>query len=59
MRVFLVVFFALSLFNAIVRAVKAMLESYPRMESFSLGEDCMRVLESTVIAAWAAYLLWG
>jgi hypothetical protein len=59
MRVFLVVFFALSLFNAIVRAVKAMFESYPRMESFSLGEDCMRVLESTVIAAWAAYLLWG
>jgi hypothetical protein len=58
-KTFLVVFFIFSLFGAIVRAVKVMSVSYPRMETFSLGEDCMRVLESTVIAAWAAYLLWG
>lgn len=59
MRVFLIVFFSFGLLNSFFKAISLMFKEYPRIEKFSLGEDCARLIEGVAFCGWAAYLLWG
>ena len=58
MRVFLIIFFIGGLFGSIAKALQLMFKEYPRKETFSLGEDCARLVEGVAITMWAAYLIW-
>lgn len=59
MRVFIIIFFGLGMLNSLIKAIQLMFTEYPRIEKFSLGEDCARLVEGVVLCGWAAYLLWG
>jgi hypothetical protein len=58
MRIFLIVFFIAGMFGSLTKAVQLMFKSYPRTETFSLGEDCARLVEAVAFTMWAAYLIW-
>lgn len=59
MRIFVIVFFAMSAINSFLTALKLMFKDYPRVETFSVGEDAARLVEGVTISLIAAYILWG
>lgn len=58
MRTFIIVSFVLAVIGWFFKALRVMFSTYPRHETFSLGEDLLSVIESVVWALIAGFLLW-
>lgn len=59
MRLFIAVFFWISLVSAVLRLLIIANRTYPHQKTDTLGSDLASFIEGAIFVVWAGVLLWG